>query len=176
MKGALARCRPTRSVRFVPGTTFASRLAVLLVCTLSFGCAASPRPAAPYTVVEDEKERWKVLNQCSRPAPRATATFIPSAPEVESLEADLRKLHRKKAKQCCFLGRLRNPGAYYRQYVGVEVHGKRLIYVNALWPTGHDTYLGQSARVYCDGGDYYWGALYDPASRRFSDLAFNGEA
>jgi hypothetical protein len=28
----------------------------------------------------------------------------------------------------------------------------------------------------CDGGLSAWGALYDPETRRFSELAFNGVA
>ena len=30
------------------------------------------------------------------------------------------------------------------------------------------------AVIACDGGNYFWGALYDPEMREFSDLSANG--
>jgi hypothetical protein len=83
------------------------------------------------------------------------------------------------------------PTDYYRQYVGIIVHGRRLIYINGF----HSMFLGMQARVdsatrnakqarqwnwrrvpvfVCDGGYGFFGAVYDPALDRVEDFGFNG--
>ncbi len=59
---------------------------------------------------------------------------------------------------------------YFRQYLGVIVNGKRYIYIDAS-PSKKDEMM-----IVCDGGKDYWGVLYDPENKTFSELAFNGEA
>jgi hypothetical protein len=110
------------------------------------------------------------LEQCSRWTPRAEETFVPSEAEISRLEADLYKVRRLKARQCCLLGgRLRgSPLDYAREYVGIVVGGKRFIYVNA-YPAGGPSSV-------CDGGSAFWGVVYEPEAREFGDLAFNGVA
>jgi len=58
--------------------------------------------------------------------------------------------------------------------------------VSAEEPTRHTVLEGRHATapaeqrtepvLVCDGGDAVWGALYDPATKIFRDLAFNGRA
>jgi hypothetical protein len=70
-----------------------------------------------------------------------------------------------------------DPRQSYRQYVGIVVGGRRLIYVNAFpsevaeedkdWKTH---FLGDI----CDGGSSFWGVLFDPATGKFIDLETNG--
>ena len=81
------------------------------------------------------------------------------------MEAKLHKIHRLRANQCCILGeRVGNVNDYDRLYLGIVVGGRRFVYINA-GPPG-----------ICDGGSCCWGVLYDPATGRFFDLAFNGIA
>lgn len=85
-----------------------------------------------------------------------------------------------------------HPALYYRQYVGIVQNGRRLIYVNGF----HEGYISMIYRSYeqspagakrsdldvdfwkytpvtvCDGGVWYFGITYDPATKRFGSLEF----
>jgi|GEM_PF-3874182 len=57
--------------------------------------------------------------------------------------------------------------------------GKRCVYINAFRNfTGGNSESSEDwkhkAVIACDGGNYFWGALYDPETREFSDLSANG--
>jgi|SRR5690349_3296958 hypothetical protein len=75
-----------------------------------------------------------------------------------------------------------NPYSYYRQYVGVIISGRKLIYVNAQCnkpesvPINPEDDWRRHLRIVMDGGKCIWHALYDPATGRFSDFMFNGVA
>jgi len=86
-----------------------------------------------------------------------------------------------------------HPERYHRQYVGIVVKHRNLIYVNAFLtePAGAGTddlkqfgsgFEGVSGlpgdwREHlvnpCDGGSMFWGAVYDPKTQQFSDLSIN---
>ncbi len=62
-----------------------------------------------------------------------------------------------------------------RQYVGIEMDGRQLIYLNAFHlPDDADIDPARDAIRVCDGGAQFWGAVFDPASGSFSDVQFNG--
>ena len=89
------------------------------------------------------------------------------------------------------------PDQYYRQYAGlIYRNGRRTIYVNGLaagWPgelservrpdeatSSHpfakpDWWRSNVATV-CDGGESFFGAEYDPSSKRVLSFQFNGRA
>jgi hypothetical protein len=89
------------------------------------------------------------------------------------------------------------PEQYYRQYAGLTYpDGRRTVYINAM-PVGYPEGFSQRAaerptmrnhpltkpdwwrRVVphiCDGGEYFWGAEYDPLTSRVLSLQFNGRA
>lgn len=115
-----------------------------------------------------------MLHQCSRWAPTEVTEFwVPDSELIERLEIDLPRLARIKAKRCCLLeASVRSPSSYYRQYVGVIWKGRKLIYVNAF--SAPEPGWESEAVAICDGGAASWGALYDPAQRRFEELAVNG--
>ena len=101
------------------------------------------------------------------------------------LERELPKLLRQRATGCCLTGgRIREIDSYLRQYVGVTVDGRQYIYINGFaaallddWPSQVDAPRWKTvAFIGCDGGSAFWGALYDPVTRKFSDLAINGSA
>ena len=89
------------------------------------------------------------------------------------------------------------PDQYYRQYAGLRYSdGRRTVYVNGFavgWPnelsrrvTEHDTtgahpfakpdWWRFSAATVCDGGELFFGAEYDPVSKRVLSFQFNGQA
>lgn len=146
-------------------------LAFLLSC-------ASGSVLPERSTILPEEEMPQVLRLCSRSGPsEVKETWLVSRAIVEQLEHDLPRLARLKSRECCILGaRVRNPGSYFRQYVGVVVGGRSLVYINAFRSDAGHPNWHRSAVDVCDGGNDYWGAFYDPVTRRFSRLAFNGSA
>ncbi len=135
-----------------------------------------------------------VLEQCSRPAPGETKgpLWSPVPAQIEELEAELPAYLRaqKHAKTADGLG------LFLRQYIGFVRAGRKLIYLNAI-PVSLEGYDQKMCREHpeliskelcepgrwrhephmvCDGGDDFWGLEYDPESKAFSALEFNGEA
>jgi hypothetical protein len=73
--------------------------------------------------------------------------------------------------------RIKAPLTYHRQYVGIIVGGRKLIYINAFRassePKRKVNFEGGWVD-WCDGGTGNWGALYDTQSGNFSELRTNG--
>lgn len=145
-----------------------------LACAAAIaGCAGNVRSA-----VLGPEQAEVVAEQCSRPnPPRYESTWLPALQDIQQLEQDLPALNALvPAGGAMQVGdAVAAGGGYYRQYFGIVVHGRRLIYVNAFVESMYrSTDWKHYAIVVCDGGAGAWGALYDPASRSFSDFAFNG--
>jgi len=116
-----------------------------------------------------------VAEQCSRPNPPPyQSVWQPGPAEVQQLEQDLPALDARAPADCCGGLRVGDPKAYDRQYYGIVVQGRRLIYINAFIPTMANKDFRSYSIVLCGGGNGAWGALYDPQSRGFSAFAFNG--
>ena len=175
---ARARCGESRtpgSLRKYYVLKCFSSFALLLLVTGCFG--PPPGPRLPYVVLATESARLEALDQCSRYTPLAEDTFVPNDSEVQQLEADLHKLRRMKAHHCCMLKmRLLDPGSYYRQYIGIKSSGRRLIYINAFPDDPPPDDWRERGVGFCDGGPTLWGVVYDPETREFRELAFNGLA
>lgn len=179
-------------------------LLIPLVLLGALGCSASPAakaPAAPPApspprqwVVISAEEAPHVFAQCSRLAPREKdgPFWAPSVAQIEELERGLPAYLRKQghAKHAAELG------TYLRQYVGFVRAGRKLIYLNAFSAEMEETLTRvcrempersgkprcspdawrREAMYVCDGGDSLWGLEYDPASKTFDHLDFNGVA
>lgn len=66
--------------------------------------------------------------------------------------------------------------SYGRQYFGISQNGKKLIYLNAFCdPERFARRKTDLVRV-LDGGSCYFHVLYDPETKTFSDVNYNGEA
>jgi hypothetical protein len=129
-------------------------------------------------VLLPESQASAVVQQCSRAVPRITGTWVPTARDLKRLEHDLATLRGRLAEACCApKARLDDPSQYLRQYAGVLREGRRVIYVNAF---RRDPFAGSAQDwhstpvILCDGDPGNWGVLYDPGTRRFFRLAFNG--
>lgn len=146
-------------------------LLALAGAALVSGCAGNVRSAVLGT-----EQTEVVAEQCSRPNPlHYESTWQPAPADIGQLEQDLPLLNAQSpAAATAHVG---DAPAYYRQYFGITVHGRHLIYVNAFVEGMYrSTDWKQFAIVVCDGGNGAWGALYDPANRLFSGFAFNGRA
>jgi hypothetical protein len=136
-------------------------------------------PAAPLRALElgdaipvSESEAPLLFKQCSRDAPSPEGKVrLPSASEVAQLEAALVK-HLSKIE----LGSRTTPAKskrYHGQYVGFMRGGAKHIYASYTPAELNRGHRGRSL-VVCDGGNSFWGIVYNPLSGQFSDLRVNG--
>lgn len=69
----------------------------------------------------------------------------------------------------------RNPAPFFRQYGGLLIGGRKIIYVNAFrahaW--GLSDWRSKAFDI-CDGGSNFFGVEYDVETKTFRPFAFNG--
>lgn len=110
------------------------------------------------------------MNACSRPGlSKFDATWQPSEDDIRTMESRLSHvslLHEQNRVK------IEHPGQYFRQYVGIIVGKRKVIYINAFCKdiTGWHKHSVDA----CDGGSCFWGVLYDSETHEFSDLHING--
>jgi len=145
--------------------------------TLSVPAGSVQSEDKPWVLLEGEQAAM-LIHQCSRESPEAIrSVWTPSAAEIEKLESQLVEITKLKSTACCGAGgRVDDVNAYYRQYAGLVIEGKKLIYINAVARSASVDNWRQQPAMICDGGRSFWGVLYDPSSGKFFDLAFNAEA
>jgi hypothetical protein len=145
-------------------------LAALFCAATLAGCADRVR-----STVMDRDQTDLVAEQCARTnPPRYESTWQPGPQDVKQLELDLPSLN--ELAPAGSETRIGDLHAYDRQYFGLVVHGRRLIYINAFQDAMANKDWKYYAIVVCENSTAAWGALYDPASRSFSGFAFNGGA
>src|SRR5258708_12318651 len=159
-----------------------NRAVALFALTVLLVPVASSQDAPKYVVL-DGKHAASVLRQCSRPSPEKFAgTWQPSESDIKELEANLPRIQQVKSTLSCNEpARVKDLNNSYRQYVGVVIGNRRVIYINAfasgiLDVTDRKDRWRYEPMLACDGGDAFWGAIYDPQTKEFSQLAFNGVA
>jgi hypothetical protein len=159
-----------------------NRLATMAALVVLLMPPASAQEAGKFVVLDGQHART-VLRQCSRPSPETfTGTWELSESDIKELEVNLPRVQHLKSTLCCNkAARVKDVRDYYRQYVGIVVGNRKVIYINAfasglLDVTGRKNRWRSEPMLACDGGSAFWGAIYDPETKTFSDLAFNGEA
>lgn len=157
--------------------------AYLLLLWVALGTACRQPPPERAVILPPDQAK-AMLEQCSRSTPEnVDGTWVVPPSVAAQLEQDLGKLSGFKSHHCCMSSKtMSNPEAYGTQLVGITIAGRKYVYINAipftmltndpryreLWP--------RQPMQFCDGGSAFWGALYDPETRQFSELAFNGTA
>ncbi len=166
------RWRPKRaeSMRY---TGFLCLAAVLVLGA----CSSHTEPHEHYAVLP-ESMLGKMMQQCSRKTPNASSAWSPGDEPIQQLESLLPKLGQLAVRQG-LSARIGEANASFRQYQGIVVDGHPLIYINALpfkeiRSPGLPA-LDEAPLIVCDGGDQFWGAIYDPQTRTFSQLLGNGQ-
>ena len=139
---------------------------------MALAMAAPAQSQKPYTILpgSEAKETTKL---CSRDGiAKIDGGWQPSDADIQTAESHLTQLSQPTSDR----QPVQSPANYFRQYVGVVVSGRKLIYLNAIGPS--DMGVGWKTRFVsvCDGGDNFWGAIYDPATGKFSELHKNGPA
>lgn len=159
----------------------------VLALTLLCAAACSGEPIAVPTsafapdsgvVFEGDKAR-ELTQQCSRAAPGpAEETWTPEAADIAAMEPALATLIDTEL-YAQWPNEALSASDYRRQYGGLIVGGRRIIYINGFRAEGED---GEIAvwrtwpMIICDGGPITFGVEYDPADGSFSNFAFNGVA
>ena len=129
-------------------------------------------------VIFPESRALELVRQCGRPPPLGIeSVWTPALIQSAFLEARLSKLIAEKlAISVGGRGGL-VPRDYYRQYAGLVIDGRRVIYVNGFHKSIADTYPSdwrQSPVIACDGGKMFFGVEYDVQSEAFVSFTFNG--
>jgi hypothetical protein len=161
-----------------------------IAATVMSSCSkdgSKPTTAPPgkgsLSTVLPESAAQLLAHPCSRSGPpRFEKTWLPTQADVQALESRLDRISSLLSVGLIPQKRIENPSRYYRQYVGIVVGDRKLIYLNAFCNKPEDVVVRQggdwrqSPLDVCDGGDCFWSAVYDPLSGEFADLQVNGIA
>ena len=159
---------------------------LIFIVSSVFADCQSPVFKPSFSVAFDSVYGPALLGQCSRCVPKGINGFwTTTSTDMQALENYFRNIDSltTKEQQCgvinASISRLER---YAFQYIGVMINGRRFIYINAF-PANEVEDLKKNHAdpskyplIMRDGGDYYWGALFDIETNQFSDLAFNGNA
>ncbi len=148
-----------------------------ICCAVSLAACAPAEASPPKRFILAGDAREHVLHQCSRPAPQGTSSFwVPSAKDLDDLESKLAPelvgYHDFKLDRPDLLE------TYHRQYVGIVIEGRQLIYGNFYpiedFPKMHEQAETNEAYMVCDGGPFFFGVTYDETERKILGVDFNG--
>jgi len=160
---------------------FLCALALLAACS----APTAPRPRAPspfapstHTILAGA-EALKLSHQCSRPSPGPVeAQWTPTEADIQTLEPNLGTILRAHLTH---EGVTTPIADYYRQYAGLVIGGRRVIYINGIERSALETSNSNhpfdwrtQATGICDGGPITFGVEYDVAAGEFTRFAFNG--
>lgn len=113
-----------------------------------------------------------LFKQCSRAAPVPTGRlWLPGRAQLQKLENDLLIYLRKNPYAAAVLIQ---DGKYRGQFIGFTRGGERLIYASFAAGFAVQEEGNGEALIVCDGGNAFWGIVYHPAKRQFSELKVNG--
>jgi hypothetical protein len=129
--------------------------------------------SAPHEIFAGERA-LELTEQCSRVSPGPVEnTWTPSAADIDAMEPALLERVRQELATA---GAQEDAATYVRQYGGLVIGGKRVIYTHGFIERIDDPDEGwrTHARIICDGGPITFGVEYDLATRAFSNFAFNG--
>ncbi len=114
------------------------------------------------------------------PSEKVTGVWEPSEQDIELLESNISHVADIKFLNPDYKGsQIPHPEEYLRQYFGVFINGRKLIYVNALcekYGVKYAQYWRERFVDVYDGGSCFWHVRYDPATKKFSELMVNGVA
>ncbi len=175
-------------------------IAILLVMGAAAACSQAVAPPAevstpeapPVPIVQLDPAKGAILplnkverlaRQCSRKSPGpVTGTWTPGKAMIADLEFALGEEIETNLKAVPNAGA--KPQDYYRQYAGLLIDGKQIIYINGVQGSvvERDQGAGRPGRglwtnepvMICDGGTITFGVEYDPATKAFDKFAFNG--
>jgi hypothetical protein len=161
---------------------------LVLYVWLALGIQAGLTGLNPdWSVLFPDDRATALLQQCSRSVPEFESTWTPDEPTLRRFERALGPALQKRLDETLVNEAYQQQAAdFYRQYVGLVVEGRRLVYANGF----HRSHL-RELRVQpprppvdwqrvpvnvCDGWTSYFGAVYDPLPDKVTQILFNGRA
>ena len=153
--------------------------AVALTIALLQSGPATLNPEWGAVLPDDQARVFATARLCNRPgAGVADATWTPDAGAIRRLESALAPELQAAVDLQSDPDRRLLAADFYRQYAGLVIGGKRMVYVNGI----HRTFVQRNptsswktvAARTCDGGLRAFGAEYDVATGVISKLFFNG--
>lgn len=102
----------------------------------------------------------------------------PARKQIDELELYLSEISLLHPRGWEWSPSVQEPASYNLQFLGVEIGGRRQIFVNAACRIGDENQARWRSRLFIvsDGFICYWHAFYDPETQTFSNLAINGRA
>ena len=162
-------------------------LLILMVCLCKTGFGQKYYYKPEHSTALDTINGRKLLKQCSRSAPEnVKMIFVVTPKEKMLLEKNFKKILRLRDTSLVFgknkwkrAPKIRALDSMLFQYTGVVIDGRKYIYINAIAYNAEelkDSYKDwqTNAIIICDGGESFWGALFDINSKSFSQLSLNG--
>ena len=143
------------------------------ITSVSLLCGAQ----RPFSVMPENAAKQITEYLCSREGVASVdGGWKLDAAIVSRLERDLKQISKLKSKDGMIGVRIRHPESYFRQYFGIIVAGRKLVFINAFAEEGGNppSFWQDQLVSICDGGFGSWGVLYDPTEGTFSDLRTNG--
>lgn len=159
-----------------PDMISSRHLFTALLALVALSCAPAPISqsfTAPAAVFDGERAR-ELTEQCSRPSPGPVeGVWTPSEAQIAAMEPALRARIDEELTQANVE---EDPSEYIRQYGGLIIGGKRVIYTHGFLQRidDPDEAWRTHPMVICDGGPITFGVEYDPATQTFANFAFNG--
>lgn len=131
-------------------------------------------------VLFEGEDALQLANQCSRPSPGPVGgTWKPTKTQILELESRLPHVISSELTNKKLNGEFK-PYDYFRQFAGLIVAEKKVIYVNGIHREafGHEAEEGsfwwQKPLIICDGGAIAFGVEYKPDTSEFDNFSFNG--
>src|SRR5437660_6247201 len=111
---------------------------------------------------ETEADRAKQL--CSRPGPpKFQGTWKPTDTDIQTMESRLSRISRLHTRSGNVGIQIEHPNRYYRQYLGIVIDNRRIIFINAFCDDKPPETWREFLIDMCDGG-CSWGVVYDVAT------------
>jgi hypothetical protein len=184
--GHNSKSTPAQSFGTLAATLFeiTVKMKILLFSALVFFqtvCIAQDYRFKPMIAATmDTSTKMQVLDCCSRTCPDSiTGIWIITPKEILILEKYFKKILTLETELCCGINNIDSLNSYAFQYLGVWRNSKKLIFINAFsksilkyFPKSKK--LNKYPMLWCDGGNDFWGALFDVEAKEFIFLAING--
>jgi hypothetical protein len=131
---------------------------------------------AAHSRAQQQQQRFAVLPLSAAKTVRNNGTWKPSQSDIDGAEASISQISSLKAERWSSAIYIDHPEKYFRQYVPVIRAGKRSIYVNAFCEEPPPADWRSQLVIVMDGATCFWQALYDPATKTYSNLTINARA
>jgi len=118
-------------------------------------------------------QRFVVLPGTAAVEIPSAGAWQPSQTDIDGLETNLPRISGLKASGWPSTIHIDHPEQYFRQYVPIIRAGEKVIYINAFCDPQPLSYWRDRLVVVYDGATCYWQALYDPTTKKFSELRIN---